>query len=199
MKATRRTRSVARVLWLAVSTTSTFGVAVAAEATGEATRLEVPPPKSGADGWYDARPIDDSFVVRVPSVFQAFNEDAKAESGGATRTIGIRSSVAAAFGGVTNYVASCIAQDGDERTPAQRLETVAGHWEKMGAMRYKRPIELGPSPGFEFEMADDAKAIRARVYAPSAGTCTVLVSWRPYAKPSDADLEKYLDSFKTTR
>jgi hypothetical protein len=64
-------------------------------------------------------------------------------------------------------------------------------------VRVRRPIELGSSPGFE--MADDAKAIRARVYAPSAGTCTVLVSWPPYAKPSDADLERYLDSFKTTK
>jgi hypothetical protein len=184
---------------LTVMVTSAPGVAVAAEATGKTTQIEAPPPKPGADGWYDARPIDDSFVIRVPSVFQVFNEDSTSESGAATRTIGVRANVVAAFGGVTNYVASCITQKGDTRTPSVRLEHIVRHWEDMGMMRYKRPIELGQIPGFEFEMADDVKVIRARAYAPKAGTCTVLVSWRPYAKPSDADLEKYLDSFKTTR
>lgn len=183
---------------LTTMVTSAPGVAIAADATGK-TQIEAPPPKPGADGWYDARPIDDSFGVRVPAVFQAFNEDSTSESGAATHTRGVRTNVAAAFGGVTNYVASCITQEGDSRTPEQRLEAVVGRWEKAGMMRFRREMALGQSPGFEFEMADDVKVIRARIYAPKAGTCTVLVSWRPYAKPSDADLEKYLDSFKTTK
>jgi hypothetical protein len=48
-------------------------------------------------------------------------------------------------------------------------------------------------------MADDVKVFRARIYAPKVGTCTALISWRPYAKPNDADIAKYLDSFQLTK
>ncbi len=178
---------------------SAAGVAVAAEATGKTTRLESAPPQPGADGWYDARPFDDSFAVRIPGVFQAFTEDGKTEAGGPSRTVGVRANVTAAFGGVTNYAASCTTQKRDTREPKQRLQSVIDHWESLGMMRYRRPVESDAVPGFEFEMADDVKVIRTRIYAPKAGTCTVLVSWRPYAKPSDADIDKYLDSFRFTR
>jgi hypothetical protein len=174
-------------------------VAIAAEATGGKTQITAPPPKPGPDGWYDARPIDDSFVVRVPGVFQAFTEASATESGAATRTVGIRANLVAAFGGSTSYVASCITQKGDARTAEQRLASIVGRWEGVGMMRFKRPIQLGKSPGVEFEMADDVKVIRARAYAPKAGTCTVLVSWPHYAKQSAADVEKYLDSFQLTK
>lgn len=180
-------------------TTMAAGVGIAAEATGGKTQLEAPPPKPGADGWYDARATDDSFVVRVPAAFQAFSEDSKSESGAAMRTVGVRVNKVAAFGGKTSYLASCIIQKGDARTQQQRLENIVAQWEQKGMMRFRRPIELGPTPGIEFEMADDVKVIRARAYAPKAGTCTVLVSWPPYDALDEAVVAKYLDSFKLTK
>ena len=185
------------------------GVAIAAEPAREAqathraaapqTHREAVPPKPGPDGWYDARPIDESFVVRIPGAYQPFSEDGKTAAGAVTHTEGVRAKVTAAFGAVTLYVASCIREKGDTRTQKERLQASADHWKKLGVMRFQRPIESGPDPGFEFEIADDVKVIRSRIYAPAAGTCTVLTSWRPYARSTDADVERYLDSFQVTR
>lgn len=180
---------------------SEVGVAIAAEPAprNKVTQLESAPPKPGPDGWYEARSTDGSFVVRVPGLFQAFTEDGKSKTGVPTHTVGVRANVGAAFGSATSYVASCISRKGDERTPKARLESVVGYWESIGVMRSQRPAGLGPIPGFEFEMADDVKVMRARIYAPKVGTCTVLLSWRPFAKPSEADIDKYLGSFQFTK
>ena len=184
---------------LSMSVVAGAGGAIAAERSNKATHLDSTPQKPGADGWYDARPIDDSFSVRMPAVFQAFTEEGKTEAGVATRTVGVRANAGAAFGGVTSYAASCVTQNGDTRPPKQRLQDVVGHWESRGMVSFRRPIESGSYPGVEFELADDVKVIRSRVYAPKLGTCTVLMSWRPFAKPSDADIDKFLDSFQFTR
>jgi hypothetical protein len=199
MKTSRRSQCAARAIAAVVTAlASAAGVAIAAQPApgAQATRLEAAAPKPGPDGWYDARPIDESFVVRVPGVYQSFSEDGKTSAGAATHTVGVRANVPAAFGSVTLYVASCIRQQGDTRTPSERVQAVVDHWKKLGRMRFQRPIESGPDPGFEFEIADDVKVIRSRIYAPAVGTCTVLTSWRPYAKATDADIEKYLDSFE---
>ena len=70
------------------------------------------PPTPGADGWYDARPLDASFVVRIPGIYQAFANKASTETGVATHTAGVRAKATAAFGGVTSYLASCIDAEG---------------------------------------------------------------------------------------
>ena len=105
-------------------------VAIAAEPGGTATQIEAPPPKPGADGWYDARPIDESFVVRIPAIFQSFAEKGTTEGGEATYTVGVRARAPAAFGGVTSYVASCIEQPGDDRPLKERLEEVIDRWKR---------------------------------------------------------------------
>ena len=199
MQTSRRSQCAARAIAaVATALASAAGVAIAAQPAphAQATPLEAAAPKPGPDGWYDARPIDESFVVRIPGVYQPFSEDGKTSAGAATHTVGVRANVPAAFGSVTLYAASCIRQEGDTRTQKERVQAVVDHWRKLGRMRSQRPIDAGPDPGFEFEIADDVKVIRARVHAPVAGTCTVLTSWRPYAKSTDADIEKYLDSFR---
>ena len=187
--------------------TSAAWIASAAEPTAspqpgkrsKQTRAEAPPPERGPDGWYDARPPDNAFRIRMPAVFQAFSEDDTTEKGDATRTNGVRASAVGAFGGNTSYVASCIDRAHDKRSAQERLRSVVDHWAELGLMNYRKPLELAGHPGFEFEMKDDVKLIRVHIYATRTGTCTVLLSWRPFAKPSDADLAKYFDSFQLTK
>jgi hypothetical protein len=181
---------------LLLSLASVAGIAVAAEPTRKATEIEAPAPKPDADGWYQATPIDASFVVQIPALFQAFSEEGKTESGAVTRTVGVRGKARAAFGGVTSYIATCVEQEGDERDQNDRLRAVINRWTDRGILRFQRQLETGPIPGYEFEIADDVKVMRSRIYAPKTGTCTVLISWRPFAKPSDADIARYLDSFQ---
>jgi len=199
METNRRPRRTVSEIALLLALASAASIAIAAEPIPKLTQAEAPLPKPGADGWYDARPIDESFLVRIPSVFQAFAEQGRSEDGAATLTVGVRAKVTAAFGGATIYFATCVDQEGDEREPEERLREVIDHWEQRGMMRFRRPVEAGSIPGFEFEIADDVKVMRSRIYAPKVGTCTVLISWRPFAKPSDADIDKYLDSFQFTK
>jgi hypothetical protein len=196
MQPSRSSRFAALVVLVIASAA---GVAIAAERAAETTRPDAAAPKPGPDGWYDARPIDDSFSVRLPGVFHAFRDEGKTETGVATESIGVRADVTTAFGGVTTYAASCTTQKGDARPPEERLQAVVDYWESQGTMGFRRPIESGPVPGFEFEIGDDKKVIRSRIYAPKSRTCTVLMWWPRYAKPSDADIGKYLDSFQFTK
>lgn len=192
MTTTRSRCCIAIVLAIA----SAASVAIAAEPGKKTeTRAVAPPMEPGADGWYDASPPDASFRVRMPGVYRGFAEDGTNEAGAVTYTVGVRADLSAAFGVQTNYVASCIQQKGDTRNAKERLQAVIDRWEKLGTMRYRKFIEGKPQPGFEFEMADDVKVLRARLYAPAAGTCTLLITWRPPAKPSDADIEKFFGSF----
>jgi hypothetical protein len=175
--------------------------AAAADAAKDGTTRMSPtvPMEPGPDGWFDARPPDDSFRVRLPVAYRGFGEKGQTEAGVATHTVGVRANAVGAFGGATNYVASCIVQENDARSPKERLQAVVDRWEKLGLMRFRQQLDGGPHPGFDFEMADDVKVIRARIYAPKQGTCTILLSWRPFAKPSEADIAKFLDSFELTR
>ncbi len=200
MTTTRSSFCIAFVLGIA----STVSVAIAAapgKKTGTKTESHAvaPPMKAGPDGWYDASPPGASFVVRFPGVFQGFVEDGTTEAGAVTSTVGVRATLTAAFGSQTSYVASCIQQKNDKRTQKERLQSIIDRWDTIGAMRYRKPLESASMPGLEFEMADDVKVLRGRLYAPANGTCTLLVSWRPAAKPSDADLEKFFDSFKLAK
>jgi hypothetical protein len=174
---------------LALAFTSAAGVAIAAESSRD----------PGADGWYDASPSDASFRVRMPAVSQAFTKDGTNDAGVATHTVGVRADVTAAFGGQTNYLASCTQQEHDERTAKERLQAIIDRWTRLGRVRYRSQLGADSQFGFEFEIVDDVKVIRSRIYAPDSRTCTVLLSWRPYAQPSDADIEKYLGSFVPAR
>jgi len=192
MTTTRSKFCIAFVLGFA----STASVVIAAELGKKAeTRAVAPPMEPGPDGWYDASPPDDSFEVRMPGVYRGFAEDGTTDAGTVTYTAGVRANLSAAFGAQTNYVASCIQQQGDERNATERLQAIIDRWEKLGTMRYRKAIASASQPGFEFEMADDVKVLRARLYAPARGTCTLLLTWRPAAKPSDADIEKFFGSF----
>lgn len=196
MTTTRSKFCIAFVLGLA----SAVDVAIAAEPGKKTeTRAVAPPMEPGPDGWYDASPPDDSFNVRMPGVYRAFAEDGTTDAGAVTHTVGVRANLSAAFGAQTSYVASCIEQQGDKRNAKERLQSMIDRWDKLGTMRYRKHIASASQPGFEFEMADDVKVLRARLYAPAAGTCTLLLSWRPAAKPSDADIEKFFGSFALAR
>ena len=192
MTTTRSKFCIAFVLGIA----SAVGVAIAAEPGRKAEPYTVLQPITpGPDDWYDARPPDASFKVRMPGAFQGFAEKGKTEAGAVTYTVGVRATLSAAFGAQTSYVASCIRQKGDTRNAKVRLQTIIDRWDTLGTMRYRKSIPSASQPGFEFEMADDVKVLRARLFAPAAGTCTLLINWRPVAKPSDADIEKFFDSF----
>ena len=202
MTTTRSIFSIALVVGLAsaVGVVIAVGVAIAAEPGKKtATRAVAPPMEPGPDGWYDASAPDGSFKVRIPGVFRGFAEEGTNEAGAVTYTVGVRANVSAAFGATTNYTASCIQQKGDKRSAKQRLQTIIDHWDKLGSTRYRKHIDSASQPGFEFEMADDFKVLRVRLFAPAQGTCTVLLTWLPVAKPSDADIEKFFNSFALTK
>jgi hypothetical protein len=191
-----KTRRSKFCIAIAVGIASAASVAIAAEPGKKTeTRAVAPPMEPGPDGWYDASPPDNSFKVRMPGMYRGFAEDGTTDAGSVTYTVGVRANLSAAFGVQTSYVASCIQQKGDNSNAKERLQAMIDRWDKLGTMRYRKHIASASQPGFEFEMADDVKVLRARLYAPAAGTCTLLLTWRPAAKPSDADIEKFFGSF----
>jgi hypothetical protein len=191
-----KTRRSEFCIAIAVGIASAASVAIAAEPGKKTeTRAVAPPMEPGPDGWYDASPPDNSFKVRMPGMYRGFAEDGTTDAGSVTYTVGVRANLSAAFGVQTSYVASCIQQKGDNSNAKERLQAMIDRWDKLGTMRYRKHIASASQPGFEFEMADDVKVLRARLYAPAAGTCTLLLTWRPAAKPSDADIEKFFGSF----
>lgn len=180
---------------------SAVGVALAAEPGKRTeTRAVAPPTKPGSDGWYDANAPDDSFKVRIPGVSRGFVEDGTSEAGAVTQVVGVRANISAAFGSEVTYVASCIQQKGDKRNAQERLQSSIDSWEVLDGMtRYRKQIDSASQHGFELEMEDAVKVMRARTFAPAKGTCTLLVIWRRVAKPSDADIEKFFSSFVLAR
>lgn len=200
MTMTRSRLCIARVLPLMLVLGSAADVASAAEpGTKNETRKPAPPMKPGPDGWYDAVAPDASFEIRMPGVYRGFADETKTDAGVVTSTVGVRTNLAAAFGASTTYVASCTRQQGDARSAKERLQTVIDGWESRGTMQYRKPLESAKQPGIEFEMADDVKVLRVRVFAPAAGTCTLLVTWRAPATPSEAEFEKFFGSFRIAR
>lgn len=146
--------------------------------------------------WRDAVASDGYFSIRFPGPFQLFDDPAETEAGHKGKTIGVRGNVPAAFGGANTFVASCIVAPDDDRSAQDRIKGSIEHWEKRIVLKYRKPVELDGNPGIEFEFSDDVKVLRSRVYALPGRTCTVLVYWKPYSKPSEADLATFFDSFK---
>jgi hypothetical protein len=146
--------------------------------------------------WRDAVAPDRYFQIRFPGPFQAFSDPAETESGHKGITTGVRGNVPAAFGGTNTFVASCIAAPDDERSAKDRIKEVIERWEARTVLAYRKPVDLDGNPGVEFQFADDVKVLRSRVYATADRTCTVLVHWKPYSKPSEADLATFFDSFE---
>jgi hypothetical protein len=145
--------------------------------------------------WQEAVAPDGYFRIKFPGAPQAFDDPSETEAGHKGRTIGVRGNVAAAFGGANTFVASCIVAPDDDRSAHDRIKGVIERWEKRIILQYRKPIELAGNPGVEFQFADDVKVLRSRVYATPDRTCTVLVYWKPYSKPSEADLTTFFDSF----
>lgn len=177
--------SVAAVLM--VATTLAIAVARTAFAADGAERGTV---------WKDAVAPDGYFSIRFPGPYQAFTDASETEAGHKGTTVGVRGNVPAAFGGSNTFVASCIVAPDDDRSAHERIKGVIERWESRIVLQYRKPIELAGSPGVEFQFADDVKVLRSRVYATPDRTCTVLVYWKPYSKPNDADLATFFDSFK---
>lgn len=146
--------------------------------------------------WRDAVAPDGYFQIRFPGPFQTFSDPAETESGHKGTTIGVRGNVPAAFGGINTFVASCIATPEDRRSAKDRIKEVIERWEDRTVLAYRKPVDLAGNPGVEFQFADDVKVLRSRVYATPDRTCTVLAHWKPYSKPSEADLATFFDSFK---
>lgn len=173
---------------LRVATSLTIGlVATAAFAADGGSRGIV---------WQDAVASDRYFSIRFPGPFQMFSDPTETEAGHKGTTIGVRGNVPAAFDGSSMFVASCILAPTDDRKPAERINRVLEVWAERTDFEYRKPVDLDGTPGVEFQFADAVKVLRARVYATSDRTCTVLVHWKPYAKPSEADLATFFDSFK---
>lgn len=149
----------------------------------------------GADGWYDASPPDGSFRVRGPVPFQAFTQEDEKDRADKARIDGVRASQAAAFDGLTKYVASCAVQPGDARSATARLDETLATWKKQAEFLYRRPVRNGKLDGIEFEIADPQKTLRVRVFAAPSRTCTLLVQWNHYAKPREDEIVRFLDSF----
>ena len=136
-KTTRSTLSITLVLGFA----SAASDAIAAEPAGKTpTRAAAPSIEPGSDGWYGASPPDASFRIRMPAVFQTSAKDDTTDAGVATHSDGVRANVTAAFGGQTNYLASCIEQKNDGRTAKERLQAVIDRWSRLGRMCYRSQI-----------------------------------------------------------
>ena len=146
--------------------------------------------------WQDAIAPDRYFSIRFPGRYQTFSDPAETEDGHKGQTIGVRGTVPGAFGGSSTFVASCIVAPDDDREAQARIGAVLEHWKSRTVLAYQKPIELDGSPGVEFQFADDVKVLRSRVYATPDRTCTVLVFWKPYSKPREADLVTFFDSFQ---
>ena len=106
---------------------------------------------------------------------------------------------AIAFDAVTKYVASCRIDASDRRDAKERTEETLHRWNEQASFRYRQPIANGKLAGVEFEMADKAKTLRLRVFAPAGRVCTSFVQWNPSAKPSDETIARFLASFALTK
>jgi len=147
------------------------------------------------DDWYEGTPPDGSFHVRAPVPFETF---AQRDSGGPeskAHTQGVRASQAGAFDAVTKYVASCVVDPDDRRKDEVRVQETLGRWAEQADFAYRRPVKTGNTPGVEFQMSDPSKTLRVRVFPARDRVCTVLVQWNPYAKPSEADIDRFFASF----
>ncbi|RIK96413.1 MAG: hypothetical protein DCC71_22445 [Proteobacteria bacterium] len=174
-----------------------IALALASPARAADPKPDAPAAKPGPDGWYDAAPPDASFEVRLPGAFEATVDDGPDDEGVLMHSSGVRATVPGAFGGSTAYAAHCNRLEGEARTPRERVLAGVEQWEKLRPLQYRKPIEQHGVAGIEFQLKDDVKVMRARIVAPPDGrTCTVLLHWRPFAKPREADVAKYLDSFR---
>jgi hypothetical protein len=151
--------------------------------------------KQAADDWYEGTPPDGSFHVRGPARFEPYGvRDATKDT--KVRTQGVRATQAGAFDAVTKYIASCVVDPDDKRKGIVRVEESVMLWQKQNVdFTYRRPFKVANVSGVEFQMSDPNKTLRVRVFPGPDRVCTVLVQWNPYAKPSDADIDRFLGSF----
>jgi hypothetical protein len=156
------------------------------------------PAPSDASGWREAAAPDRSFRVEMPGPFQTFSDPTETEEGLKGRTEGVRAALPGAFGGSNIYVASCLIAK-DPRSAEQRARAGMEHWQNLKPLHYMKPITLGDVPGYEFQLNDDLKVIRSRVYGLSDRTCTLLMHWRPFSKPPDPEITRFFDSFQLTK
>lgn len=151
---------------------------------------------SDSTRWREARPPNGYFQILIPGPFDAFADPAETDNGVKGEVNGVRANLPGAFGGKTQYAASCVVAPGDTRTQKERIQAGMDHWERLTVLHWRKPIELQGVPGVEFQLADDLKVLRLRVYAPEDRTCTLLMHWRPFSKPTDAHIAKFFDSFQ---
>lgn len=186
-----------KVLALLLSIVASF-VSLARAAEPQERTSDATPASDGTSGWREALPPDRFFRILIPGPFQTFDDSAEVD-GLKGETKGVRATLPGAFGGSNTYVASCVTAKGDDRTTKQRLQASIDQWEKLTALHWRKPLEQGGVPGVEFQLADDIKVIRVRSWAPAGRTCTILMHWRPFSKPPDADIAKFFDSFTFTK
>lgn len=182
-----RTRRVDRVTLAHGLLAVWIAIGAASVARGEA---------AGSETAHEGVPSDGSFRVRGPAAFRPLASEGKS---GSENTVGVESSEAGAFDGVTKYVASCVREDGDRRDAAARIEETLAHWQRQAAFQYRKDVQIGKLAGVEFQIADRRKAMRVRVLAPPGRTCTLLVQWNHFAKPRAADVERFLASFELAK
>lgn len=150
------------------------------------------------DGWFEGRPPDGSFRVRGPVSFESFRQDDDKDPARKLVTQGVRGTEPAAFDGKTLWIASCIERTDDARSESERIEETIAQWAMQARPAYQRPVTAGALAGVEFEIGDQTKTIRARVFAPAHRTCTLLVQWNRYAKPRPQDVQRFFESFTPT-
>jgi hypothetical protein len=161
--------------------------------------LAAEPKPASTEGWREARSPDRSFRVEIPGPFETFSDTTETDGGIHGRTEGVRATLPGAFGGTNVYVASCLVATNDSRGAEERARSGAEHWKKLKPLHYLKPVNLGSAPGFEFQLSDDIKVIRSRVYGLPDRTCTLLLHWRPFSKPPDAQIARFFDSFQVTK
>jgi hypothetical protein len=152
-------------------------------------------PTKSADDWHDGTPPDGSFHVRGPAPFEPYGvRDATQDT--KVRTQGVRASQPGAFDAITKYVASCVVDPDDKRKDIVRVEESVMRWQNQNIdFTYRRPFKVANVSGVEFQMSDPNKTVRVRVFPGPERVCTLFVQWNPYAKPSDADIDRFLGSF----
>lgn len=159
-----------------------------------ATAAHAADAKPDADGWYEGIAPDGSFRVRGPVPFEPFTQSPNSEA--KSTTAGLRAAKRGAFDGKTQYIASCVRDPADARSADERIEASAADWKEQADFRYRRTVEAGAQRGTEFELSDPKKTLRVRVFAPPERTCTIIAQWNVWAKPREADVTRFLESFE---
>ena len=173
------------------ATRSTLALLCLLVASAIASPVRAGEPAPSDDEWHEGVPPDASFRVRGPVPFTVLPSDGQAPT-----MQGVVATQPGAFGTPIKYVARCIAQPGDHRPDAARIEEAADFWRRQAAFAYQRDVRVGALAGIEFQLSDPGKTLRVRVLASPERVCTLFVQWNAAAKPRDAVIERFLGSFE---